>query len=275
LDWAYELDFDPSDSDAQAKRNDWTTKTKDLLSRFEKWAAQVPETRVDVNESVDALSVVPPADAAEARAFFYECLFVGRHFGRSLLSLLNFRRCTFIRCTFDASEHHFELNDCYFFSTRFQGSNANIAILNSRLLNVSINAQQGSEIALRHCEVHSSRFAGTLTHLKLTDCTLHRIVVSGVRRDDGSLPIATIDFNDSVLVNSTLRRFALSSESDLHFAASPDIAFNEVDLAAVTNLDSRMLHAVKADAKTIHPIKAERPASWPKYDAKDDDDIPF
>jgi hypothetical protein len=95
-DWAYYLDDDPSNAEAKEARDVWMAETKNRQSRLTEWAAQLPETRVDVNEATDSLSAAHFTNTSKTKEIFYECLFVGRQFRKSLLALANFRRCTFI-----------------------------------------------------------------------------------------------------------------------------------------------------------------------------------
>jgi uncharacterized protein YjbI with pentapeptide repeats len=275
--WVYDLDIDPTDAEAREARDKWLLDTNEQIRQLEEWAVEVPETRVDVNESVDVLALRSTEDRSAPKPTFYECLFVGRHFNKSLLSLMNFRRCTFLRCTFDANlQSRFSIDDSNLQNASFTCNDADIKIQRSRLLNTSFRANLNSKIDLRWCDSYSTRIIDPPSFINLSDSIIYRLTMSGRSLDPAGPRPTTIDFSDSVLVSSSLRRLTLSTETNLGFAGSPELELHNVDLGAVKYFDEKTLNAAKADGKTIHPALIDRPPSWTMFGTKDDsDDIPF
>lgn len=271
-DWAYELESDSSDADAESRRMEWIEETKGLLSRAHEWMGRTPETRVDVNEAVDALASLPIGLPSDTKPFFYECLFVGRRFGTTALAAVDFRRCTFSKCTFDARDTRFELFDCDVMDSTFHCSNSNISILSSRLSNTNLYGNHNSSSALNSCGLYSLRLVN-LPQLELNDSTLYKVTIVASFDSDRSLRSAKIDLFDSIVVGSSMRRMKLLPESNLYFATSPTITFDDMDLSGVSNIAPGTLRNTKADATTLHPSKALRPPSWPKFKPRQSKDI--
>ena len=132
--WSYNLSTNPNDAEALEDRNTWVSKTDTQIGRAQKWTSDLPETRVDVNEAADALEAHADSAKSETKPTLYECLFVGRHFNRLFLAQTQFRRCTFVRCTFDIKDakvvaiFNSQLLDC-----SLTGENSDVRITNSFL----------------------------------------------------------------------------------------------------------------------------------------------
>ncbi|SHH16853.1 pentapeptide repeat-containing protein [Bradyrhizobium erythrophlei] len=264
--WAYKLDRGPANREAQEKRDAWIASTEEKVKELAQWAAQIPETRVDVNEAADALAGQMISNPQSTKSIFYECLFVGRHFNQGLLSLVNFRRCTFVRCNFNAEQQsRLKIDDSLILDSDFDCAESNIDISNSQLSEVVFRGTDGSRLNLSWCDVYSTRLSGAPSVINLSGSTIYRLRLLGSRKDQTDQS-TTIDLSDSIFVSSVLKRITLSSDSDLYFATAHGTTIDQVDLSAVTRCDQESLSAVTANGQTIHPNANERPLSWPKYE---------
>jgi uncharacterized protein YjbI with pentapeptide repeats len=277
--WAYELSSDRHDANAIKGKEDWIDKTKAHIQISSKWAAELPETRVDVNESCDALEIQSANLAAKRKPAFYECLFVGRHFNAQFLANYDFKRCVFARCTFNIREiQGVFATDSQFLNCAFTGRNSEIKFSNSRLGNVNFRGIEGASIALTGCEAHAIRFFDAPSKLSITNTSLYKLDIFGSREgESGTTESAsmTINLSGSLLVKASLDNLNLSSASDLTVTANLETKFSNVDLDEVTRYDDNDLAALEAAPNTRQPKTAERPSTWPTYDPAYTDDIPF
>lgn len=118
--WPDQFERDPFDPTIRTASADWVQNIRSQLEELNKWIATVPETRVDVNEATEALTIQSPSDDVYNRPVLYECLFVGRRFNPKLLSLVNFKRCTFVKCIFDAREQTLSIEESIILSRPFR-----------------------------------------------------------------------------------------------------------------------------------------------------------
>jgi hypothetical protein len=263
LSWAYTLSSDPSGTAALAAKNAWIKSIEQCTHALHEWGNQIPETRVDVNEAADAIAIQSISDPQLAKPVFYECLFVGRHFSSRLLALVNFRRCTFVRCSFESELTTFEIEDSFILDTNFSCMGAQITISNSQLSEIWFSRAQDAQISVTGCDAYSMRIVGRPLIIDLADCVLYRLRLMG-RVQNQTTSETTISLSDSFVVLGMLRHLTLPSESNLNLEASPDVQFSRVNLHAVTAFDKNILDRLRADGETIHPQSSDRPSSWPK-----------
>jgi hypothetical protein len=262
--WGSQLGQNPSDRSALDASVEWIGRVKSQKEELNRWITSVAETRVDVTEATEALVVQQPAENVWSRPVLYECLFVGRHFSQRLLSLINFKRCTFVKCTFDAAQQTFEIDESIIVASSFASKGAKIQISFSQLSDVGFRNADQAEIGLYFSQAYSLRIAGFPNRANFSDTTLFELRIRGApsQRND---QVTTLFFDDSVLINAHLGGLKLSSESDLGFMCARDLTLDEIDLSALMHFDSSKLEHTKATARTIHPASINRPSSWPKH----------
>jgi hypothetical protein len=99
-DWSYAYSDGKITEEAEAKLISWEKNNAEQLKQQRSWGAVLKETRVDVNEAIDAIPKVRSEPFKEEKLRFYECLFVGVKFQTAILDLCRFDRCTFVRLFF-------------------------------------------------------------------------------------------------------------------------------------------------------------------------------
>ncbi len=77
-DWQYAFGRDSITDETIREYEDWTKETEKIGAGILSWASRLPETRVDVNEAVDAIPKIRTDHPTENQRRFYECLFVGK-----------------------------------------------------------------------------------------------------------------------------------------------------------------------------------------------------
>lgn len=246
-----------------AAKNAWIKTIDGQLKELNEWSASVPETRVDVNEAADALALQEPLRDTFNKYTLYECLFVGRLFTAQLLSLIDFKRCIFVRCSFDATSCRFAINESLIVGTRFFGSNADVQLEFCQLSGASFRLTERSKLGTYFCQAFDARVSGDLASLTLHDSTLYNVQLIGrYSRDDISTKLIV---DDCMVVKSRLRGLRFGSDSEIGFGPLPDVAFEGADLATVVHFDPATLNAATATANTTHPAHSLRPSSWPPY----------
>ncbi|MCK1654218.1 hypothetical protein IVA88_22655 [Bradyrhizobium sp. 149] len=262
--WAGQFGHDPTEPNARDAIATWSTQTNSQLAELKKWIASVPETRVDVNEATEALALQSTSEDASDRPVLYECLFVGRRFSQKLLSLINFRRCTFVKCIFDATEQTLQIEESTILDSSFISKSANIQIMFSELSGVTFRSADQATIALFYSQAFSLRIAGFPDRVNFSDSTLLGLTLTGPPAQRGD-KVTSLRLDDTILVSGHLRGLKLSSDSDLGYQCAVDLTLDDVDLSSVTDFDSQKLSIVKANSRSVHPASIERPASWPRY----------
>lgn len=242
----------------------WIKTISAQTEELERWAGELVETRVDVNEAADALSLQGPPQDPLNKPVLYECLFVDRPFSQNLLSLINFKRCTFIRCSFDATDCRFEIDESLIVDSRFSGSNSDIELSFCQISKTHVRGAEKSSVGINFCEVFSTRLSGDISKLFVHNSTLFDTQLNGRRHRDDTASMRLV-FDDCMIVRCKARGLRLSADSDISFGPIPEIDFNRMDLSAVSRLDPETLAAVKASEQTIHPAHLPRPDSWPPY----------
>jgi uncharacterized protein YjbI with pentapeptide repeats len=267
--WAYNYVRKSPESEYTEKRQEWIDGVSLQTRKLREWGP-LPETRVDVSEAADALQFQQdnstPSDSPKSS--LYECLFVGKEFNNRLLSRINFRRCTFVRCSFDL-DHTKDLSfhDSLIFNCRVLGENSTVSFFSSQLCDVRFYRNTNSDIVLESCEAYSIRILGGPRKLSINDCSFFQLRVPGSRRTPKEISM-TIDLTDSALVESQLSNLRLTSESMLQILESSEINIDGLDLSEVTDVSSDDLSGLNATPRTIHPAGSPRPSGWPEYESE-------
>jgi hypothetical protein len=261
LRWMYALRRNPSDAGAKSARQAWIERANKQTKNLSTWQGTLPETRVDVNEATDAL-VLERIDNDSTKPVLYECLFVGRRFGRSLLSVLDFRRCTFVKCAFDAAEQTFQIDDSFILDSQFNCAGSKISITDSRLSDTVFRAQNSTQLSMNWCDVHSVRIHGVPSQLDFESSTFYQLRLLGRLRP----PIdqrTELHVADSALLESFFRGLKFSVASDLNWTGVHELEIEGCDLSEVVNFGTNSLNSTSANAETIHPASVARPSPWP------------
>ncbi|WP_407183437.1 hypothetical protein [Bradyrhizobium centrosematis] len=272
--WAYTLSFDPRNADALEQKRKWISELDAKIKSVSTWAQPLPETRVDVNEATDALEVQKSQATLTSKPVLYECLFVDRHFNGQFLAKIQFRRCTFVRCNFDAQDQSITISNSFLIGCSITGENSIIDIYNSLLGAIAFRKTSGGAIKLRSCQTYSVHFEGPLDNLEMPASLLYKFSFAGNHQP---IVTSTIDMPGCLLLQGSFRNLKFSAASNLNVAAIIETTSKNVDLSEVTDFTAEDVQALKADNKTIEPKGMARPKAWPAYNPAtiDDDDIPF
>jgi uncharacterized protein YjbI with pentapeptide repeats len=271
FDWAYDFRKDKVDDSAKNSLDKWLEENGAETEEQKTWAKNLPDTRVDVNESIDAAIAIKTGLPATAPSLFFESLFVGRLFKAVLLQVCNFERCTFVRCRFQADS----VNDLNF--------------LNSRLINCTILSNR-SNLEFRNCVLIDTRisepietkinaYSTTITNVRMIDmketaigftfCDLVEGTVSS--KDDLTLSAAFSTFWKTSFWNQSF-----TPASRFKACSFVEADFSGADLSKIQNVDNSSLEHATASPSTISPKIIDRPSSWPEFDPSyKDDEIPF
>jgi uncharacterized protein YjbI with pentapeptide repeats len=274
-DWRYDFSKAAVTDKTILEYEKWTKAVNGIGTKILDWAAKIPETRVDVNEAVDAIPKIPTDHQTANRSRFYECLFVGKKFTGPHLDLSTFERCTFVRCDFSSlGRSTATFMDSQVIGCRFSGPAVSIHFSRSDIVATECHKLSKSNLIFRAChvqklslhEIHDS--AIDLSHSDFHNCWL-----SGELGDlRGEV---TIKGTYATLGQCIFWRIKLCSSSDLGKIAFAGCKMQSVDLTDVSGLSEVSISGVEADAGTITPEEFTRPESWPEFDPNFKDDIPF
>jgi uncharacterized protein YjbI with pentapeptide repeats len=261
----------PSDNKTE-KFAEWDLTCHELRMKQYGWARSLPETRVDVNEAIDAVVSMREFAPSIADNRFYESLFVRRSIQPDLLAAGQFERCTFINCNFwteDLPDLKFRI--CRFIDSTFSGRNSKIQITRSAVLNTYFVNLKDSELDLLSSDIQESWFWSMAT-VKLK---LPRATVIGSWIDSNS-PIS-LDASAATLYKCNFDGMSFAADCDFERCEMIESSFLGADLSAVKSIEPETLALMGVDSMTIGPKSLERPSSWPEYNPKhvDADDVLF
>jgi uncharacterized protein YjbI with pentapeptide repeats len=268
--WAYHYRLGDMTADARNEMETWANQNQSAAEEQIRWGKLARETRVDVNEAIDAIATLANASGRKFESRFYECLFVGRFFQFDDLEANAFDRCTFVRCRFN-----------------IKGSSA-VRYTSSTLIDCRISCV-GSNISLSHCvgiDLAISRAESTKLELRWSQ--MYRLTVdrsksltlnlSGTYVHKGWIgPSEELQFNceNSDLVGCAFRKVTFRP-STLDDCSLPGVAFYESNLSAIEHISEHLLAPTEGDPGTRHPAALPRPDSWPAFDPEyKDEDFPF
>lgn len=260
--WASSYRLKDLSDKAAEELAEWLDKNKKYSEDQMKWSKDVPETRVDVNEAIDALASISAKGRTEGTSRrFYECLFVGRAFRTDLLGSYDFDRCTFVRCDFIGNE----VNELNIRNSRFIGGFARLTSSKARFYNCYLNdlyfiAIPNCQIEMSSCNSVSISFDGSNgAKLIFNNTNLN----SAWFESDNELNISA---RNTVFPYTYFTGVTFSRDSLLENCAFPDAHFTSADLSAVTYKSREALFHANADALTRLPKDLLRPESWPPFD---------
>ena len=261
----------------QSARNslaEWTTKSAEEAARQLHWGGSLPETRVDVNEAIDAVAKLGYLADREAPRRFYESLFVGRVFNSDILNSCNFERCAFVRCRFVTNgTKTLNVASSRLINCVFQVSDSELTFRNVAFYDFTITSLSNASLHLNGCDIFElSIHELSDAKMMISSTTVHKGWIFASDPQEISFIGRFGSFLECRLGNLTL-----SSDSIFDHCAFANSSFAAVDMSAVSNVSENMLVHIKADPKTKHPTSVTRPALWPQFDPSfdDSDEVPF
>lgn len=238
-----------------------------------RWATELNDTRVDVNEAIEAVREVRSNISGSHASEFYECLFVGRVFNKKMLDSTKFERCVFVRCRFASSKRtNLRFTSCHFIGCNFV-SEVSAVFDRSFLTDSDFRLLTTNNVMeFRQCElIDTNIWRPRDSKIIITRSSLYDSWISGTSE-------ASVELNckNSCFSKCSIREIKLVNGSIFDYTAFAETTFVKVDLSDVDRVDAESLITVDAKKSTLHPKSVARPASWPEYDPNsEDDDIPF
>ncbi|MBR0775468.1 pentapeptide repeat-containing protein [Bradyrhizobium diazoefficiens] len=259
-------------TEAKTALKDWEREQAEQQTHARAWGMSLKETRVDVNEAIDAIPRAIEAPKGQ-QLRFYECLFVGSKLETSALEICHFDRCTLVQCKFERSSKYKFTNctliDCTFGDVR----SANVSFTRSRLHAVTIGKSASASIDIR---------ASTATNLRISDISeaTVRIMFSSLHRPHllgAATKAITLYLYYASLAGGRFGNLILTAASDMSDCAMANTRMESIDFSAVTLISKNALATTKANPVSKQPSSWERPSQWPEFDPDyvDEDDIPF
>ncbi len=268
--WNYAYSIGKVSTESATELRAWEERQAKQSKEKLNWAKSLKETRVDVNEAIDAIPKVHGELRAETQLRFYECLFVGARFEPQLLNLCRFDRCTFAKCTF-AQAQHYNFSSCEFIDCSIREVSAGsmsfsrctiVGLTIGKLFNTSLRliSSNASDLVIHNAEGGK---------LDLAYSTLHKAWISG----DGEIEL---NLKHAALAGGRIKGIKVSSCSDFVDSALANTRLEGVDLSAIRLISDATLATAGGDPATRHPEALTRPFAWDNYDPNyKDDDIPF
>lgn len=267
-DWENDYRFGTVTAETNTDLSMWRDNYTSQTDKDARWAQQLPETRVDVSEAIDAIPSVGVARPIK-KGKFYECLFVGRSFDSTTFRSYSFERCTFVRCEFALSDDcELEIDSSQLFSCTLQGRNSKASLYACDVVDFSVRELKNSDLRIVTSHAYELALIGlenTTIDMSSTTSFKGRLYA---KRD------LELSANYSTFVDFLFLHTKLSHKSDLTGCVFVDTNLSYVDLSEVSEIDGDVLRGTIGDRKTIEPAGLRRPASWSPYDAKEDE-IPF
>lgn len=253
--------------------NDWLDDTKLEVQHEEEWTAGLPDSRVDVNEAIDALSDVADIIPTQDTGVFYESLFVGRSFKSKVLRSYFFERCIFIKCKFEAKDAgYLDFIDCRLIGCSIELARTTVYFGRSSIINLYVSESQSGTIQFHACDLMNSHFWKS-EDLKLT-CSYSTMYECYIQGSEGSRSL--LNLKSSGFAKTRFFSLKLHPDSVISEAGFADVTLQKVDMSDATVSDSN-LNDIKSEPLSLHPSSLPRPDNWPPYnpDYIENDDIPF
>jgi len=240
--------------------NGWKKSVETQNQKNKEWADSLSETRVDVNEAVDAIQLLLKESEKDGRPILYECLFVGRKFAPEILSQVKFHRCVFVRCEFDAiGPSGLMIDDCQLFRCDFSSKRLEANISESFISDTDFTNVEEGTILISGCEGINVSFYSSPRKLHILQSTMHGFNMLGDDDPDDRRITTNLSLEDSVFSNSYLGSIKLTAESDLNFQVCVECKFGAVDLSDLTVFDVNKIALMEANPRTKGPTKIVRP----------------
>jgi uncharacterized protein YjbI with pentapeptide repeats len=269
--WAYYFRMDRVNEEAENGFAQWMKQTENQIDENQKWTKELVDTRVDVNEAIDALANVRTDPQLPTTRSFYECLFVGRLFKKEALDISSFERCTFVRCrlqivdalnlrimnsrligcSITCANSNLDFGTCVFIYSSIEDiSNSSITAFSTEFWNSSFRGMKDFSLGLRLCNVRD----GTIS----SEDSLYMEASRSI--------FARTDFSDQ----------KFSSESKINRCALVEANLSDADMSSI-ELNRSPLNHTTATPLTRHPQNIPRPTAWPAFDSmyEDKGEIPF
>jgi uncharacterized protein YjbI with pentapeptide repeats len=267
--WHYDYSTGAIDADTEVELKKWTETIVDQAKQRIAWGETLKETRVDVKEAIDAIPKLRDEFRRTTLSRFYECIFVGVAIDARILSMSEFERCTFVKCTFDSPKNGRFLNSDLVSCRIHSADCSNILFSNCTIDDLNIHESQNCSFELGSCEI--------------TDLSIHKmnggtlgLPFSNICKLwlDGSGSEITLDMKYVSLADGSLRRLKVAEKSDFKSSSFAKTRMTAVNLEAVSQISEEALATTKADPLTKHPHSIARPPKWDDYDADYKDPTP-
>jgi uncharacterized protein YjbI with pentapeptide repeats len=270
--FSWSWSYNPKDTDSKKNLEKWVAESKRHADSQIEWTRPLAETRVDVNEALDAVVSIRGYSNANTAGRYYECLFVGQSLGPDLLRVSDFERCTFVNCSIALKDNpQVKFSLCRIISSKMRGKNASLNISRSDLINVAFDDIENCIIEVRSSELYNCHFWDlNRTTLKIPSSTMNGGWLGG-NAD------VTLDASSATIYKADFDRVIFSADSIFDNCTLVDSTFKGANLSQVKRISPDKLASMLANPITAHPTSFERPKGWPKYDVnfKDPDEIPF
>jgi hypothetical protein len=268
LEWEFNFRKGDVEESVTSELTKWMEENKKFSQSQLDWGVTIPETRVDVNEAIDAVVKVREEISKSRRSRFYECIFVGRAIRASQLASSHFERCSFVRCRFDLPEKAI---------TRFFRSSFVDCVFTGK----------STELNFLACQIFGSRVSSlTDSKLEMRSCEAYRLNLYRLENVEIDLPFSTlhdggISSETEIVIKgqyTAFPDFRLAGITLKHGSSFPDCAFPNTNFRASDLRQGVFTSAIRfatADSKTQNPSEMKRPESWPAFDPQDSSEIPF
>jgi hypothetical protein len=268
--WQYPFYKGAITPEADEKLAEWKKKIEQSTKQRLAWAGALKETRVDVNEAVEAIPKLGGGLSKSEHIRHYECLFVGPHFKQRALIITSFERCIFVGCSFDfLSEHRFL--DCQFIRCSLRKlDNTTVRITRSTFDNFSIHEMTSSSLSLVSCDI------ANLSLYKSID-SLFRVAHSSAYelRITSDTPIK-LDFSYSAVDTGYIGAVDVDASSSFDNCALSSFHFEGTNMSAVTKISAPTFERTTSNPAAKQPQELARPQSWSAFDPDYvEEDFPF
>lgn len=256
-DWSLAYRRGTATKEHEKSLSDWKSKIAIGLEQRKAWAASTKETRVDVNEAIDAVNMIGPFTVETRVHRFFESLFVGCHFTKDHLINSRFERCVMVNCSFSidtVSKLDFYKNEIYDCTFSFDS----IAVKFS------------------HCILFSPYFDIASCNITLDDCQTYEMstyhngkentfnfrggYIYGDVFDSGTLLVKA---RRTIFVECNFDDVQFKEESQFEMCGLPGSSFNGSDLSHAQISNATTLITAKGNSKTRLPPSVPRPPKWP------------
>lgn len=255
--WAYKYRQGIQNDDDRKQYEKWRDTFVSNGKIESNWGLPLTETRVDVNEAIDAISKSDFDAATTAPLRFFECLFVARQFDDALLSRVQFERCTFVRCSFFPKQsNQLTFHKSTFISSLLKAKDNKLSFSECRSETLKLDIQR-CDVDLISCHMNSLRIDTNEEHntIKFNGGYFHKMWI-----DNGTYSIRG---RMTVFSDSNFEGLRFDSSSSLKNCGFPDSLFGATDLSEATIEPAASLSAAKGDEKTRLPKDSVRPPLWP------------
>jgi uncharacterized protein YjbI with pentapeptide repeats len=227
------------------------------------WGNSLPETRVDVNEAIDAACGIDVGNETDRRRLFFESLFVGRQFTSELLKHVRFERCTFINCVFVTNHiQNLTIDNSTLSGCTFDTKTSTIEFVRCKIVDPFLDVTD-SQFSFHDCKVSglASINNRSVSIFRFHEGILHRAVL-----DEGPILVMA---ESTLLSDCSFDEVKFVEGSYLKRCAFPRSSFKSADLTHNEIAYPKALLAATGDESTELSEKTPRPSNWPDYSEDD------